>query len=361
MTVIFPFNVRLTKRRVLPFAALSLGALSCLITVNAWAATGEAKHNPSFAIIAHRGASGYLPEHTLEAATLAFAQHPDFIEQDVVITKDNVPIVLHDIHLDTVSNVQSLYPQRKRQDGRFYARDFTLDELRRLTLHERTDLKGKQVFAHRYTGRQANFKIATLAEHFELISELNRQFDQHIGVYPEVKSPAFHLDEGVDASRIVIETLNQYGFGGAHGNSYLQCFDFAEIKRIREELGYTGKLIMLIGENSWEESDTDYNWLRTAQGMQKVSMYADGIGPWIGHLFDKTALEKGDIAAASWVKFAHDQQLSIHPYTYRSDALPQGMDGAQLLNNLAEVIKASGVFTDHVPPVLLWRKKRSQQ
>ena len=313
-----------------------------------------------FTIIAHRGAPGYLPEHSLESTTLAFAQRPDFIEQDVVITADNIPVVLHDIHLETVSNVASVFPQRHRDDKRYYARDFTLDELRTLTLVERRNYNGKQVFPHRYSGINARFTIATLMEHFELIRELNREFNTNIGVYPEVKSPAFHLSEGVDASKIVIDALDEYGFGGAKGNSYLQCFDLNEVKRIRETLNYTGKVVMLIGENSWAESNTDYDWLRTEEGLKTVAQYANGIGPWIGHLLDEAAYEQGTIKPVNWLAYAHQYQLTIHPYTYRHDALPEGMTGTQLLNTLKDVLNVDGVFTDHIPPVQLWRKQEKE-
>ncbi|WP_334018788.1 glycerophosphodiester phosphodiesterase [Alteromonas sp. S015] len=314
-----------------------------------------------FTVIAHRGASGYLPEHTLEAATLAFSLRPDFIEQDVVITKDDIPVVLHDIHLETVTDVENIFPTRHRDDGRFYVRDFTLEELRQLRVHERTGSNGSQVFENRYRGNHANFNVATLAEHFELISELNRQFGTSVGVYPEVKSPAFHIDEGVDASKMVVDALNTYGFGGENGNSYLQCFDFNEIKRIRETLGYKGKVVMLIGENDWGESDTDYNWLRTQEGMKQVANYADGIGPWLGHLLDNDAMVQGKIKAASWVKYAHENKLTIHPYTYRHDALPAGMSSEQVLDVLNKVVDADGVFTDHLVPVLTWRDKQNQR
>ncbi|TKB05088.1 glycerophosphodiester phosphodiesterase [Alteromonas portus] len=312
-----------------------------------------------FTVIAHRGASGYLPEHTLEAATLAFSLRPDFIEQDVVITKDDIPVVLHDIHLETVTNVEDVFPARHRDDGRFYARDFTLEELRQLRVHERANSDGKQVFKDRYRGTHANFKVATLNEHFELISELNRQFGTSVGVYPEVKSPAFHIKEGIDASKIVVDALNAYGFGGESGNSYLQCFDFNEVKRIRETLGYKGKIVMLIGENDWGESDTDYDWLRTQEGMQQVALYADGIGPWLGHLLDNEAMAQGKIEAATWINYAHENNLTIHPYTYRHDALPAGMSSQQVLDVLHNVVDADGVFTDHLVPVLTWRDKQN--
>ncbi|MEP2651240.1 MAG: glycerophosphodiester phosphodiesterase family protein, partial [Paraglaciecola sp.] len=122
-------------------------------------------------VIAHRGASGYLPEHTLESVTLAYAQGAHYIEQDLVATKDAKLIVLHDIHLETVTDVQKKFPNRKRQDGRFYALDFTLAELKTLIVHERRDEKGDLVFKDRYQG-VANFQIATFEEQIELIQQL---------------------------------------------------------------------------------------------------------------------------------------------------------------------------------------------
>lgn len=304
-----------------------------------------------FDIIAHRGASGYLPEHTLEAATLAFAQQPDFIEQDVVATKDGVPIVLHDIHLDTVTNVETVYPKRARSDGRYYAVDFTLSELRRLRVHERTDRKGEQVFTSRYQGQHANFTVATFAEHLELITELNRQFSTNIGVYPEIKSPAWHQAQGIDISALVLSTLKRFNFAGPNANSYVQSFDFDELKRLRNELGYKGKLVLLIGENSWQESATDFNYIRSEAGMREAAKYVDGIGPWLGHIIDTNALKQGTVKAQPWLAFAHEQQLLLHPYTFRKDALLPGISEEELLTILINTVKADGVFTDHIPPV----------
>ena len=126
--------------------AIALAVSSYIAAPTLHADTHELTSAQRFSVIAHRGASGYLPEHTLEAATLAFSLKPDFIEQDVVISKDNVPVVLHDIHLETVTNVEAVYPKRHRADGRYYARDFTLEELRNLRVHERANSDGKQVF-----------------------------------------------------------------------------------------------------------------------------------------------------------------------------------------------------------------------
>lgn len=312
-----------------------------------------------FDIIAHRGASGYLPEHTLEATTLAFAQRPDYIEQDVVVTKDRNLVVLHDIHLETVTNVEQVYPTRAREDGRYYAVDFTLAELRGLQVHERTAPSGKQVFASRYRGHHAHFTVATFAEHLELIAELNRQFGTDIGVYPEIKSPAWHRAQGIDISALVVATLDNFKLSSANANSYVQCFDFNEIKRLRTELNYQGKLVLLLGDNSWQESSTDFNYIRSREGMQEVAKYADGIGPWLGHLVDTQALQEGVVSPQPWLAYAQQLQLVIHPYTFRSDALLPGVSHAELLSILKDIVKADGVFTDQVPPVKTWLNEGS--
>ena len=88
-------------------------------------------------IIAHRGACGYLPEHTLEAKALAYGMGADYLEQDVVATRDDRLLVSHDVHLDTVTDVAERFPTRAREDGRFYARDFDLAEIKTLNVHER--------------------------------------------------------------------------------------------------------------------------------------------------------------------------------------------------------------------------------
>ena len=303
-------------------------------------------------VIAHRGASGYLPEHTLEAATLAYAMGADFIEQDLVLSKDLVPVVLHDIHLDTVTDVATKFPTRHRADGRFYALDFTLAELKSLDVHERRELDGKQVFANRYQGK-ASFKIATFAEELELIAQLNRQFKRQVGYYPEIKSPAWHQEQGVDISLIVLKVLREYSLDDADKAIYVQCFDFAETKRWRTELGAKVKLIQLIGDNSWGESDTDYTALQTPAMLKEVAKYAQGIGPWLPQVFDLKAGKPTTL-----VNNAHQVGLQVHPYTFRQDALPSGISSEQVLNVLFNQVKVDGLFSDFTDTVVNFLDKQ---
>lgn len=115
-----------------PLAAMFLA--SCVVTVNDRVLIGEDRVAfwQDKLVIAHRGASGYLPEHTIAAKAMAYAQGADFIEQDLVMSKDDHVIVLHDHHLETVTDVRDVFPGRARADGRYYVIDFTLAELRQL-------------------------------------------------------------------------------------------------------------------------------------------------------------------------------------------------------------------------------------
>ncbi len=298
----------------------------------------------AFDLIAHRGASGYLPEHTLEATVLAHAQRPAYIEQDVVLTKDNIPVVLHDIHLDTVTNVAKMFPQRVRKDGRYYVIDFTLAEVKTLQVHERTNTQGKPVFPERYQGNNAQFTVATLAEHLEVINQLNRHTDQKVGIYPEIKDPRWHREQGKDISAITLNVLNKFGYLKKDSKIVLQCFDFDEITRLRQELNYQGTLVQLI-------SAKNASLLNQPDGLKKLATIVDGVGPSFYQLLDKAALRKGKITPQNWVTHAKDNGLIIHPYTLRADELPSGMSLAQATVLLANGLKVDGVFTDHVPAV----------
>lgn len=297
-------------------------------------------------VIAHRGASGYLPEHTLESLILAYSQGADFIEQDLVLSKDHVLVVLHDIHLETVTDVEQKFPTRQRKDGRYYALDFTLQELKQLRVHERQDTQGKQVFPERYTG-QSDFRIATFEQHIQLIQQLNRQFKKNVGIYPEIKSPAWHRRHGADISQIAVDMLRRYQLDDPDKAVFVQCFDFNETKRLRTQLGLKAKLVQLIGENDWAESDTDYDFLRTPQGLAEIARVANGIGPWIPQLIDLKSMQPTTL-----VPNAKKAGLVIHPYTFRKDQLPEGIDSAQSLDLLFKGLKVDGLFTDFTDTVV---------
>ncbi len=143
-------------------------------------------------VIAHRGASGYLPEHSLPAKAMAYAQGADYLEQDLVMTKDNELVVLHDHYLDRVTDVAERFPDRARKDGRYYAIDFTLPEIKSLKFTEGFDIdkNGKKVqsYPNRFPMGKSDFRVHTFQEEIEFIQGLNHSTGKNTGIYPEIKS-----------------------------------------------------------------------------------------------------------------------------------------------------------------------------
>ncbi|MBX3420564.1 MAG: glycerophosphodiester phosphodiesterase [Pirellulaceae bacterium] len=297
-------------------------------------------------VIAHRGASGYLPEHTLVAKAAAHAMGADYLEQDVVLSKDDVPVVLHDIYIDTVTDVAQQFPDRHRQDGRFYALDFTVQELKQLSVTERVELKtGKAVFPNRFPARPTTLQLCTLDEELEFIAGLNRSTGREAGIYPEIKNPYWHHQQGRDLSRAVLEVLTKHGYSTKQHACWLQCFEFQEIKRLRSELGWQGRLVQLLVSRGKNVDGTDYRYLLSDEGLTELSQWVDGIGPEVSSFIQGNSPQTRQIT--SLVAQAHRQGLQVHPYTLRQDALPRC---AASLDDLHRAIfvdaKADGVFSD---------------
>ena len=288
-----------------------------------------------------------MPEHTLPSKAMAHAMGADFLEQDIVVTRDLVPIVLHDIHLDTVSDVRQCFPGRARQDGRYYAFDFSLDEIQQLRTHERLDLATQQpVYPHRFPATHRLFRVPTLAEEIELIQGLNRSTGRHVGLYPEIKSPSWHRQQGADISQVVLDVLNEYGYQNAEDNIFVQCFDAAETERLRTEFKTRLKLIQLVGDNDWNEAPTDFTFLRTPAGIAHVASYADGLGPHLSHVISGVD-QQGKPIVTPFVETAHAHELVVHPYTLRADDLPDYASSYdQVLGFLSRNAGVDGVFTD---------------
>ena len=295
-------------------------------------------------MIAHRGASGYLPEHTLPAKALAFGMGADFLEQDVVATRDDALVVLHDIHLDRVTDVAARFPTRHRSDGRYYVRDFDLSELRTLRVHERRNADGSAVFPRRFPTALGAFRIATLVEELEMIEGLRQSSGRSVGVYPEIKAPAWHREEGVDLSTLVVQALEAQGFRKRTDPVYLQCFDASELRRVRHDLDCDLSLVQLIGDQ--DDNGSDYERLQTADGLREVAEYADGIGPWLGQLYTLADID-GHPVSTGLVSRAHAAGLFVHPYTFRADALASGFGSFdEMLDWFAGTLKIDGFFTD---------------
>ena len=302
------------------------------------------------AVAAHRGASGYLPEHTIEAKVMAYGLGADYIEPDVLLAKDDVPIVLHDLTLQRTTDVAVKFPTRHRGANsagvlQYYAIDFTWDEIKTLTV---TESVNRQTGAQTYSGRfpaenGVGFRIHTLEEEILLVKGLNHSTEnqrspffmgKEVGIYPELKDPVFHMSEGKPIEEAVINVLKSHDYNDPNAKVILQSFDGESLKRART-LGWVGPTAML--------SATEY--LLSNEGIAEIAEYADIYAPTISSLLD--------VSDFGWtphdrVKLARDKGMDIHTWTYRTDALglQNRFEENELLDVLFKVIKVDGMFTD---------------
>lgn len=288
-------------------------------------------------VIAHRGASGYLPEHTTESAAYAHALGADFIEQDVVQTKDGHLVVLHDITLNAVTDVEERFPDRGRK-GRHYVFDLTLAEVRSLRVRERH----QSAESRRFPAGSGEFQVSTLEEHIQLIQGLNRSTGTDRGLYVEIKKPAEHRSHGLDPSNAVLSLLKKYGYESRDDNVWIQCFDAREIARIRTELACQLPLVQLYGREPTEEQ------------LQAAGKIVDAVGIPVSAVL--TGVRDGGPQLSEVISRAHQASLVVHVWTHRDDRLPSGVENSrQLLEWLVLKGGASGIFTDHPDVVLKFR------
>ena len=274
-------------------------------------------------VIAHRGASGYLPEHTLEAYAVAHAQGADYIEPDLVLTRDKRFICLHDIHLEATTDVEERYPERKREDGRWYPADFSLEEVKGLQVHERVGT--------RFPVGASDFEVPTFEEMIELIQGLNKTTGRDAGIYPELKSPTWHTKEGLPMEEAFLAIVARYGYKGPDARIFIQCFEAPTIQRIRKELHSDLPIIQLVSNSRMQAS------MVTEAGLDKIAEYANGIGP------DKVLIVKNP----ALVQWAHRRGLAVHPYTLRRDMLhPRCKTFEEELKLFYVTYDVDGVFTD---------------
>lgn len=299
----------------LPGPRTVLTAAAVVLTASAAAAQGPpaagepARKDGCMEVIAHRGASGYLPEHTLPAYALAYGQGAGWIEPDVVLTADGVAIALHDITLERTTNVAELYPHRARPDGRFYAADFTFAEIESLRVVERRP--------DRYP--HATFRVPRLADVLELVDGLNRTTGRRVGVYPELKSPGVQPD----LARTLLAELAGYAWPVR-----IQSFDAEALAVLDTEL----PRVQLIARP---------DQLAPA-GLNYIASYAVGIGVPKELVFQDAAV----------VGQAHDLGLKVDAYTLRADQLDEAF--GSLAGEVAALVDAGvdAVFTDHPDQVL---------
>jgi len=332
------------------FALTALGFSSC--------AHLTPRTTKPWQVIAHRAASGYLPEHTLVGVAMAAAWGVDFVEPDVVLTRDDVPVVLHDIHLEASTDVAKKFPFRKRKDGRYYVRDFRLIEIKTLNVLERAHANrlDDAVFPKRFPRHlnRASFTVPTFEEYLEFVEGLRHSTGRRLGIYPEIKHSEFHAREGQDIVKIVHAMLVRFGYEKTPDLIYLQSFNPADLKRLKHEFGTQIPLVQLIGKNSWNESSADYDQMQSEEGLREIATYASAIGPSLDQLF---SIDTSNSLRNSTPLAEHARALGLklHPYTHRQDPLPVPFrSNTELFEALRDEAQIDGIFSDFADEVLIW-------
>lgn len=250
--------------------------------------------------------------------------------------------MLHDLHLDAITDAAERFSGRARDDGRRYVVDFTLAELAELRVTERRDAAGRPLYPERFRRRHTAFRIATLEQDIELVRELNRLTGREVGLYAEIKHPGVHAAHGIDIGGLLLETLARHGYSRPTDSVFVQCFDGAELRRLRTALGTRLKLVQLVEAGGGPDGPPG--------GWASVAAYADAVGCAYTDLVAIDGARLTDTGLAAALRAAG---LAIHPYTLRRDALGEFRgDFETLLRFLYDEIGVDGLFTDH-PDVAL--------
>jgi len=292
-------------------------------------------------VIAHRGASGYLTEHTLAAKKLAHEQRADYLEQDVVATRDGQLIVCHDHFLERVTDVAEIFPGRQRDDGHFYVIDFDWSEvatLRRRSIPARLASADADAFAAGGDGMLGMPRLHTLAEELDYIGTLNAASEHTAGIYTEIKQPAWHREHGFDLTQAVVAELERAGYDASDGSAYIQCFDGGELRRIKETLGSRVPLVQLAGRSFDKQR-------LTPDGLVDIAEYATAIAPNYELLFSATVTDRPVLSPLT--ADARRAGLAMHPYTFNYEALPPyASDLAAFLVIVYDLVCPDAVFCD---------------
>ena len=309
-------------------------------------------------VIGHRGASGYLPEHTLEAYALAVELGADFIELDLVATKDGRLIARHEPNIIQTTNVKDLpqFADRKRttiidgvEEKGFFASDFTLAEIK--------TLRAVQAMPERDQRFNGLYQIPTLEEIIDFVKRKSRQQGRTVGLYVETKHPTYHRSLGLPLEDRLLTALAHAGWNRRAAPVFIESFETANLRYLRSRS--TIKLIQLIDADDVNVDgsislvkpfDRPYDWtaagrpglfkdLLTPQGLAEVRTYADGIGPWKRYIVSTRGTDangdgkpddiNGDglvdeadrtlLPPSNLVEEAHKVGLLVHPFTFRNE------------------------------------------
>ena len=332
-------------------------------------------------VIGHRGASGILPEHTLEAYTAAIEQGADFIEPDLVLSQDGVMIVRHEPMLDGTTDVASKFPASRMRtrnvDGvpttAYFASDFTLAELK--------TLRAVQARANRSQAYNGQYAIPTLDEVIALAKAEGTKRGRSVGIYPEIKHSTFHAGEAGFGANVfedkLVATLHAAYGNVASAPVFIQSFEVSNLQYLNTKTQI--KLVQLIDADDVKDDGSmslvapyhkPYDFvvnndgrsfadLLTSSGLDFIKTYADAVGPWKPYLVKTVndGVERtGDATltindrrvdgSTGVIEMAHRKGLMVHTWTFRDDASGYGFKDPQAEMQYYMRLGIDGVFTD---------------
>ena len=389
-----------TRAPFLRLVLLALALLALLAPATALAKKKHKRHGPkkenSPLVIGHRGASGFVPEHTLQSYRLAIKLGADYIEPDLVATKDGVLIARHEPIIgdsdpattgdstdvgEIIEGVRKHPEFASRETTRtldgvptkgFWAQDFTLAEIK--------TLGARQTRGGRPTEFNGQFKVPTLQEIINLVKRESKKRGRKIGIYPETKHPTFHKTIGLPLEGRLVKVLKKNGLNSRNSPVFIQSFEQGSLKELNTMTPV--RLVQLVDANDTDEHgnptyappfDRPYDWtvsgrtdlfsyFATNAGLDEIKTYADGIGPWKVYIVPTTGGGGGLVypqedptktppldpdPPTDLIARAHARGLLVHTWTFRDDAFPTGYPGGPVEEYLVFYrLGIDGVFSD---------------
>ncbi|HVZ29596.1 MAG TPA: glycerophosphodiester phosphodiesterase [Asticcacaulis sp.] len=319
---------------------LAGGAAAALLT---GPRMSEAADSPfkSPLIIGHRGAPGYMPEHTIGSYETAIRLGADFIEPDVVATKDGHLVVRHDPVLADSTDILA-HPEfaGRRRTVKFQGFEITDFFVCDFTLAEIKTLRAKQVMPQRDHSHDGQYQILTLEEMIDVAQQGGKQAGRTVGIYPEIKLPSFHQSIGLPIEDKLLDVLKKAGYTSAASPVYIQSFETANLKYLKTKTDI--RLMQLVGGDTdpvtgemvfKAPNDRPYDWtlagrggtyadLLTPQGLDEVAAYASVVAPTKRYLLAFKTDANGarvPVAHPEIVNNAHARGLKVHIWTMRDD------------------------------------------
>ena len=281
-------------------------------------------------VIAHRGASGYVPEHTLAAYALAVLQGADFVEPDLVMTKDGHLVCRHDNLLNLTTDVAAHPDLAEHQTTKvvdgvsvtgWFTEDFSLEAIKMLRAKERIpDIRPANA---RFDGQ---FQVPTLQEVIDLVQALEQATGRHIGIYPETKHPTYFSQLGLAMQQSLVDILRRNGYESRRDRVFIQSFEVENLKLLRRMTNVPlAQLLRPEGKPYDVEAaggTLTYEDMASAAGLAEIANYADGVAPEKYH-FIIPLDGGGNLDPSNATKFvanAHAAGLKVHPYTFRAES-----------------------------------------